>query len=787
MPLYSTTLTLVWQLAAVETVQAGWQFIEREQLLIGLLKVGDILDQEVRDAGEIFFPQKNLELLNQELAPLVEILARFHLDRNKLLRTVRHILGRGQYVHEEKVVHRSPACKAYFKRAEEIARSRQDMPVKPIHLGEAILENPGEVIEQALRQQEVNPEDLRKALAQAGAPEGVIPGGRMEGELHKQKPATPLLDRYGMDLTRLAREGKIEPLIGRRGELLQVIRTLTRKTKNNPILVGEAGVGKTAIVRGLALRIAQGNIAPDLRDKRIIELNLAKLVAGTKYRGEFEERLVNLLAEVRKNEEVVLFIDELHTVVGAGRAEGSMDAANIMKPALSSGELRCIGATTLEEYRKYIEKDAALERRFQPVMVEEPTPAEALEILRGLQRHYEEFHQVTIDPGALQAAVDLAIRYLPERRLPDKALDIVDEACSRIKVNALSFYGKRDEASPGTGTVTAEVVAKVVADWSGRPVERLGEEEAERFSRMAEELRRRVIGQEEAVAKVAELVKMARAGLRDPRKPTGVFLFLGPTGVGKTELAKALAEFLFGSEDQMIRLDMSEFMEKHSVAKLIGSPPGYVGYEEEGQLTGRLRRTPYTVVLLDEIEKAHPEVLDIFLQLFDEGRLTDAKGRTIDGKNAIFIMTSNIGGEELQRPSLGFGAQKPETPASKAAGQLQRYLRPEFLNRIDEIVVFKPLQLAEVIKIASLMVQKLTDRLGAQGIGFKISESAMSFLAEQGFDPRYGARPLARTIDRLLGQPLADLIIQRQVTPGDLLQATLEDRQIVLKIEGGQK
>jgi len=470
---------------------------------------------------------------------------------------------------------------------------------------------------------------------------------------------------------------------------------------------------------------------------------------------------------VKEAENVILFIDEIHTVVGAGSAEGSLDAANIMKPALSKGEISCIGVTTMGEYRKHIEKDPALERRFQPIMVEEPTQEETLEILEGLRGRLEEHHGVEIEPSAFAAAVKLSVRYLPDRRLPDKALDIMDEACANVRVDGVSFHGKVEDFKKKESRVTEDIVAGVVSEWTGRPAERLGEDERDRLSSMEEELKKRVIGQDEAVTRVAQVIRMARAGIRNPKRPAGVFLFLGPTGVGKTELSKALAEFLFGSEEDAIRIDMSEYMEKHSVAKLVGAPPGYVGYDEEGQLTGRLRRRPYSVVLLDEIEKAHPEVLDIFLQLFDEGRLTDAKGRTIDGKSAVFIMTSNLGTEAFERRSIGFGAGA-EGHGKKPAvlDAIKNAFRPEFLNRIDEVVVFNDLGEKEIFSIVRKMVAELGERLGSQDIALEVTSGAMESICREGYDPLYGARPLARAIERLVAKPLADRIVKGNIRSG---------------------
>lgn len=593
---------------------------------------------------------------------------------------------------------------------------------------------------------------------------------------------TPLLDKFGRDITYLAKEGRIDPVIGRGNEILQLVRTLTRKTKNNPLLIGEAGVGKTAIVEGLALRIAEGKLTKSLRDKRIIELSLASIVAGTKYRGEFEERVVGIVNESKKHPEVILFLDEIHTLVGAGAGEGAMDASNILKPALARGEIRCIGATTISEYRKHIEKDPALERRFQPIMVHEPSVEDTLEILKQLKGRYEQHHQLKIAKSAIEAAVRLSAKYVPDRHLPDKALDALDEACTKVKVPILSMYGEKEPQIVGADEVTAEDVAEVISKWTSIPVRQLTIEERERLLHMAEIIERRVIGQDEAAEKVAEVVKMARAGLKAPKHPAGIFLFLGPTGVGKTELAKATAEFLFGSEDDMIRLDMSEFMEKHSISKLIGAPPGYVGYEEEGQLTGKLRRKPYSVVLLDEIEKAHPEIFNLFLQVFDEGRLTDAKGRTVDAKNAIFIMTSNIGTEFYKRGPVGFrGSDSKERQELKevVVAQLRKTFRPEFLNRLDEMILFRPLEAEDLSRIAYNLLADLRKRLEERRILFDVEEEALDLICREGYDPMNGARPLARTIERLITKPLGEKIIAGEFASGDKILVGVSDGKIV--------
>lgn len=585
---------------------------------------------------------------------------------------------------------------------------------------------------------------------------------------------TPLLNKLGRDLTREAREGKLKPVIGRRREMGRIAQIMARTDKNTPLLIGDAGVGKTAIVEGLAQRIADDKVPAHLRGKRIIELPVAGLVAGTKYRGELEERLAQIIREAGQPD-VILFLDEIHTLVGAGRAEGgALDAGNIFKPALARGEIRCIGATTVAEFRQSIEKDSALERRFQRIMVEEPSPEETLEILRQTQQRYEAHHQVRLLDEALEAAVNLSVAYLPDRHLPDKACDLVEDACVRAWVSSASQWSVQAPVRPAEPpVVNAEAVARVVAEWTGIPVARLTEAEQARLQRLEELLHQRVIGQDEAVAAVAEAVRLGRVGLKKSNRPVGVFLFVGPTGVGKTELAKTLAEILFGSEQDLIRLDMSEFMEAHSVAKLIGAPPGYVGYEEEGQLTGALRRKPYSAVLLDEIEKAHPRIFDLFLQLFDDGRLTDAQGRLADGKNAIFIMTSNVATELLQkRQPLGFHTKLAPTEdlKPKLMAELRQTFRPEFLNRLDEVIVFQHLSPEHIRAIARLQLDTLSAQLEQQhGLTLVVEESALDIICDQGYNETYGARPLERAIERLVAKPLSALILEGV---GDTIRVT---------------
>jgi len=672
-------------------------------------------------------------------------------DARPLRRRVREHVGPGTGAVENPPL--TPRADRVLQAARLLAEQQNARPGE-VHLLVAILQDGVNAAVRVLQEQGIQPE----ALAQEAVNQRAR-GRRREGE-----DTRPILER-GRDLTELARRGELHEAIGRRSEMLQLAQTLCRKDKNNPVLVGEPGVGKTAVVEGLAVRIAQGNVLPQLRDKRIIELSPAILVAGTTLRGEFEERMNRLLEELRARPEVIVFFDEIHTLLGAGAGQGSgLDAANILKPALARGEIRCIGATTIAEYRRYIEADGALERRFQPIRVEEPSPETTLEILRGLKERYEQHHGITLPDETLQAAVRLTARYVPERRFPDKALDAIDQACARTVIARLS-YGREDgQASPNAGIeVTPQAVAEVVEQWTGRPAAELTEDEAQRLLRMEQELQQTVIGQERAVAQVATALRAAVAGLRGRQRPQGVFLFVGPTGVGKTELAKELARFLFGSREAMIRLDMSEYMEKHNVARLIGAPPGYVGHEEEGQLTGPLRTHPHTVVLLDEIEKAHPDVLNLFLQVFEDGRLTDAKGRTADCRDAVFIMTSNVGNE---RPEL-FARDAGEEEHQALMETLLRHLRPEFLNRVDEVVVFHPLEREHVRRIAELMVEPVRQRVAEEHrITLHLTESAWEVLTEAGFDPQFGARPLRRAVERLLVRPLSEALLAHVWAPG---------------------
>jgi ATP-dependent Clp protease ATP-binding subunit ClpC len=776
---FSPGVLVAWQIGAGEALAAASDLIEKDHVFIGLCKV----DEAVAN--------RNVEkLLREESERLTAIFEASRVDRARLRRRIRELLSKGDpdaTLPEPQDMHRSNACRRAFDLAADLALKSKSPVIHSLHLLSAVLQNPGPRIAQAITSSGADFDRFREAILRAAT--DYVPEAGPAAQ--QTDPAIPvpqrgLLARYGADLTALAKEGKIEPLIGRRNELLSLMRTLTRKTKNNPIVIGDPGVGKTAIVRGLAQRIADGSVVADLKDKLIIELNMGILVAGTKYRGEFEERLTGLVEEAKKRPEVILFIDEIHTMVGAGSAQGSLDAANILKPVLSGGEIRCIGSTTTAEYRKYFEKDAALARRFQPVMVGEPSAEDTLNILQGLRERYEQHHKVRIAPDCLPATIDLSVRHLPDRRLPDKALDLLDESCTRVKINTISFK----VGAPEPPLVTPLVVAQVLSEWTGIPAGKLTSDRQRRLRQIEAALSRRVIGQQEAVKKVSEIMIQAHAGLRDPNRPLGVFLFLGPTGVGKTELSKALAEFLFGSEKEMIRLDMSEYMEKHTVSRMIGAPPGYIGHDEEGQLTGALRRRPYSVVLLDEIEKAHPQVLDVFLQLFDEGRMTDSQGRTVDGKNAVYIMTSNaIAGLAAPPRGLGFlsatgvSPQAAFDPRQALAGELLKHFRPEFLNRIDEIQLFSPLERPQLAAIAAKLLDALVHRASQQNIDLHYGQELADFIVENGYDPANGARPLARAVDRLIGRPLGEAIVGGDIQPGDNVSIQLDGGQVAFHSE----
>jgi len=773
----SFAASAAWQISAQEAAAGEYASIEVDHLLLGILSLEKIGTVDGLDP-------LSQEALHEETVAVEEVLGAFGLDPTALRHSVRQRLGKGNGRSAEKTVHRNPACRQIFQRAGELAGAGGEITC--LHLLAAILEQPSAVVSSALEESGVTQGallDRAMGMIHIPAQEGGEPMRAQPGTPQQIEDGTHYLDRYGRDLTQEAREGKLGPFIGRRRELLQIIQTLARRSKNNPVLVGEAGVGKTAVVEALAVRAAEGKDSRVLGGKRIIELNIGALVGGTKYRGEFEERLTRLLDEVCTHPEVILFIDELHNVVGAGQAEGSMDAANLMKPALARGDLRCIGATTIAEYRLRIEADPALERRFEKIIINEPSPEEALEILKGLRGKWEEHHHVHITDQALQTAVDLSIRFDGDHRLPDKAIDLVDKAGARTHIPALSMLprGTNDMG----GEIDALTIAQVLSEKIGVPLEVItGHLEGMSRSRLLDMeafLKQRVIGQDQAVKRVCRRLLMAHAQLTPRRGPLGVFLFLGPTGVGKTELAKSIAKFLFGSANEMIRLDMSEYMEEHSTAKLVGSPPGYVGHDEGGQLTGQLRSHPYSVVLMDEIEKAHPRVFDMFLQVFDEGRLTDAKGRTADARNAIFIMTSNIASIPADN-RVGFG--QVEAPESSRAmlQEVRHRFRPEFINRIDEQIVFRALSMDDARMILVPMVREIQEAFQAKhGKPLVVTEEAMQLIVERGYSQEYGVRLLQRTVQELVEFPLSSFVLSGVPKDWPAVVVAVEQGQVRLQ------
>ncbi len=724
----------------------------------------------------------------------------------------------------------TPKAKRVIELAIDEARSVGHNYIGTEHLLLGLLREGGGIAASVLDSFGISLERARAEIAR------VVSQGAPRSRAARPTTRTPTVDQLGIDLTELARAGKLDPVVGRNKEIERVTQILSRRTKNNPALIGEPGVGKTAIVEGLAHRITAGDVPETLMGKRLITLDMPAVVAGTKYRGEFEERLKKVIDELKGAGNCVLFIDEFHTMVGAGAAEGAVDAANILKPSLARGELQCIGATTLDDYRKYIERDPALERRFQPILVEEPSVEDTLEILRGIKERYEEHHRLTISDEALSSAATLAARYIPDRFLPDKAIDLIDEAASRVRIRHRSMpltlkeakqledsVRKEKESALATQqydqaaelrtrelqleekiktlqeewqteqeqlkpVVTAEDIAEVVSMWVGVPVVQLTGDETNRLLQMEEVVHKRIIGQDEAINTVAKAVRRARAGLKDPRHPIGNFIFLGPTGVGKTELVRALAEFMFGSEDALIRLDMSEFMERHTVSRLVGAPPGYVGYEEGGQLTEAVRRKSYCVILLDEIEKAHPDVFNILLQIFDDGHLTDAKGRRVDFRNSIIVMTSNVGAELIQKgSSIGFAVHSDETKTHEEAyermkekllGELKKTFRPEFLNRIDGVVVFHPLTKEHIRKIVDLMLDTVAQQLAERGVKLEVTEAAKDHLGEKGYDEVFGARPLRRVIQSMVEDKLSEDLLRGKFKAGDTAVVDLEGDEI---------
>ncbi len=761
-----------------------------------------------------------------------KVLESLNINPERVRAEIESAIGRGERTPYEEVAF-TPRAKKVLELALDEARRLGHNYIGTEHLLLGLIREGEGVAARVLEAMGADLERVRSQVVYLLGEEGTA-------SYTKQASKTPTLDEFGRDLTKLARENKLDPVIGREREIERVIQVLSRRTKNNPALIGEPGVGKTAITEGLAQRIVRGDVPEVLRNKRVVQLDLAALVAGTKYRGEFEERMKKVMEEIRKAQgEVVLFVDELHTLVGAGAAEGAIDASNILKPALARGELQCIGATTLDEYRKYVERDAALERRFAPILVSEPTVEQAVEILRGLRERYEAHHGVKISEEALAAAATLADKYISDRFLPDKAIDLMDEAASKIRLQA-SFLPQevrqamekaerarreKEEAIKGQDferaaalrdkekvlrqkleelesswktekgrditTVTADDIADIVSSWTGIPVTRLVEEETEKLLRMEDALHKRIVGQEEAVQAVSRAVRRARAGLKDARRPIGSFIFLGPTGVGKTELTLALAEFLFGDENAVVRIDMSEYTERHTVSRLVGAPPGYVGYEEGGQLTEQVRRRPYSVVLLDEIEKAHPEIFNVLLQILEDGRLTDAQGRTVDFKNCVVIMTSNVGAPQIQREGgLGFRAvaneeldaqRTYERMKAHVMEELRRTFRPEFLNRVDEIIVFRPLTRDQIKAIVDILMERVRREIRGQGMDLVLTDAARDLLAQEGYDPQYGARPLRRAIQRLVEDPLSDDMLRGKFSQGDEILLDVRDGRMAFE------
>ena len=802
----------VLSFAQEAALELGHDYVGTEHVLIGLIKVKNgVAAKALNELG---------------------------LSAETIIEDVEEHIGRGN--KKASSVYMTPRVKHVLELAVEVANHMNHNYVGTEHILLGLLSDGGGVAVGLLRNHNIRANDIVEVIRDI-----LGSSGRTSHNSEDNQDSSSLGDLadFGTELNESAKQGKIDPVIGRDKEISRVIQILSRRTKNNPVLIGEPGVGKTAIAEGLAQRIVNGNVPEILRNKRIISLSISSMLAGAKYRGEFEERLKKAIDEVQKHDDMIIFIDEIHTLVGAGATEGAMDAANILKPALARGEFQVIGATTLDEYKKHIEKDAALERRFQPVLVGEPSEEDALEILKGLRDRYEAFHKAKITDEALEAAVSLSSRYITDRFLPDKAIDVVDEAASKVRMKVFSAapdvkaletqladvkkekeaavtaqeFEKaaemRDEEkriekeindkkkaakenSDAKLVVTDEDIASVVAQWTGIPVSKIAQEESESLLHLEEELHKRVIGQDEAVVAVSKAVRRARAGLKDPKRPIGSFLFLGPTGVGKTELARALAVALFGDETAMIRLDMSEYMEKHTVSRLVGAPPGYVGYEEGGQLTDAVRRKPYSVILLDEVEKAHADFFNILLQVLDDGRLTDSQGRTVDFRNTVIIMTSNLGANALRKssPELGFLAAKKSDSASDVSNEInfkkakksvmdavKRHFRPEFLNRIDEMIVFHALTSNDLKQIVTILMDTVVKRLSDMGLSLEISPAAMDMLVKEGSDFSMGARPLKRAIQRLIEDPISDLILQGNAPEGATIKADVEDEHIIVK------
>ena len=804
----------VLSFAQEAALELGHDYVGTEHVLIGLTKVKN---------GVAAKALEELGIVTEDIFEAVE-----------------EQVGRGN--KKATSIYMTPRVKHVLELAVQVANRMNHNYVGTEHILLGLLSDGGGVAVGILRAMNIRTDDIVEAIRHILGSSSNGDDGRQEGA-NNNGDLVDLTD-FATDLNESAKQGKIDPVIGRDTEIQRVIQILSRRTKNNPVLIGEPGVGKTAIAEGLAQRIVTGNVPEILRNKRIISLSIGSMLAGAKYRGEFEERLKKAIDEVQQHDDMIIFIDEIHTLVGAGATEGAMDAANILKPALARGEFQVIGATTLDEYKKHIEKDAALERRFQPVQVGEPNEEDALEILKGLRDRYEAFHKAKITDEALKAAVTLSSRYITDRFLPDKAIDVVDEAASKVRMKVfsaapdvkaledrLNTVKKEKEAAVTSQdfekaaklrdeeqslvkeiddkksvakeeseqklVVTEDDIAAVVAQWTGIPVAKIADEESQTLLHLEEELHKRVVGQDDAVTAVAKAVRRARAGLKDPKRPIGSFLFLGPTGVGKTELARALASSLFGDESAMIRLDMSEYMEKHTVSRLVGAPPGYVGYEEGGQLTDAVRRKPYSVILLDEVEKAHADFFNILLQVLDDGRLTDSQGRTVDFRNTVIIMTSNLGAKALHKNSseLGFLAPKKSESSTNQSNSIdfkeakksvmdavKRHFRPEFLNRIDEMIVFRPLTEEDLKHIVSILMSDVTKRLKERELQLEITSEAMQLLVKEGSDFTMGARPLKRAIQRLIEDPVSDLILKGDVTEGKTIKVDVKDNEIVVSV-----
>lgn len=795
-------------------------------------KVLTTAQEEARKLNHSYIDTEHilLGLVHEEDGVAAKILTNLGIGLGKVRSAVEFMIGRGEKPGTGETG-LTPRAKKVIELAIDEARHLGHNYIGTEHLLLGLLREGEGVAASVLDSFSITIERVRAEAT------NVLSQSASKTKLARTTSRTPALDQLGIDLTAAARAGKLDPVIGRVNEIERVIQILSRRTKNNPALIGEPGVGKTAIVEGLAHRIVAGDVPETLENKRLITLDMGALVAGTKYRGEFEERLKKIIDEIKTAGNCVLFIDEFHTMVGAGAAEGAVDAANILKPSLARGELQCIGATTLDDYRKYVERDAALERRFQPIIVNEPSTAETLEILNGIKERYEEHHHLTISDEALNAASTLAARYIPDRFLPDKAIDLIDEASSKVRIKhgtmpitlkeakqladsmrkdkdaalatrqydlaaekrekELQMEEKikkmeeewRTEQEQDTPVVTAENIAEVVSMWTGIPVVQLADDETSRLLNMEEVLHERIMGQDEAITTIAKAIRRARAGLKDPRHPIGNFIFLGPTGVGKTELVRALSEFMFGNEDALIRLDMSEFMEKFAVSRLIGAPPGYVGYEEGGQLTEAVRRKSYSCILLDEIEKAHPDVFNLLLQIFDDGHLTDAKGRRVDFRNSIIIMTSNIGAELIRKGStLGFAPRSDEAKTQEQSyekmkdnllNELKKSFRPEFLNRVDAVVVFRSLTKEQIREIVDLMLTSVNEQLAEKDIKLEVTDAAKDFLGEKGYDEDFGARPLRRVIQNMIEDKLSEDLLRGKFQAGDIIVADLEGDEIV--------